>query len=168
MKIIIPQKVDGYRQEVINGLIDCVTALWPRRSATILCNVTANGTDYEVKRPAAGGADPVLEDFSFKKTVDADIYIYGGTIKFSGRGSAIVPEDTHVTVTGGTKYAPVYICLRMSTTGGPGDWALTCSATDPDDDGTFLFRVLHLAYLSTAGKAVWLRKANQWVVRSPL
>jgi hypothetical protein len=54
MKKLIPEKVEGYRSEVINSLIDCVTALWPVRSATILTNVTSRGASYEVKRPSSG------------------------------------------------------------------------------------------------------------------
>lgn len=55
IKSRIPQKIDGFRSEVINGLIDCVTALWPRQSATMLINVSTAGASYEVKRPGAGG-----------------------------------------------------------------------------------------------------------------
>ena len=51
----IPQKVDGYRSEVINALIDCVTMLWPKRSATLLINPSASGCGFEVKRPGSGG-----------------------------------------------------------------------------------------------------------------
>lgn len=56
MKKLIPEKIEGYRSEVINSLIDCIIALWPITSATLLTNVTVRGTKYEVKRPGAGGA----------------------------------------------------------------------------------------------------------------
>jgi hypothetical protein len=55
MKKLIPEKVEGYRSEAINGLIDCIVALWPVKSATLLTNVTVRGTSYEVKRPGSGG-----------------------------------------------------------------------------------------------------------------
>ena len=51
----IPDKINGFRSEVINALIECVTALWPEKSATLLVNVKSGGTSYEVKRPGRGG-----------------------------------------------------------------------------------------------------------------
>lgn len=51
----IPQKIDGFRSEVINAIIDCLEALWPKPSASLLVSVHANGTSLEVKRPGAGG-----------------------------------------------------------------------------------------------------------------
>jgi hypothetical protein len=58
MKRIIPEKIDGFRSEVINSLIDCVIALWPMQSATLLQNVTMRGTSSEIKRPAGGAGMP--------------------------------------------------------------------------------------------------------------
>jgi hypothetical protein len=55
MKKLIPEKVDGYRSETLNALIDCIIALWPVSSSTLLTNVTSRGTSYEVKRPGAAG-----------------------------------------------------------------------------------------------------------------
>ena len=55
MKDMIPEKISGFRSEVINGLIDCVQALWPKRSATLLINPGANGCSFEVKRTGSGG-----------------------------------------------------------------------------------------------------------------
>lgn len=55
MKKIIPDKVEGYRSEVINALIDCIISLWPKQSASLLINVTSRGAEYEIKRPSTGG-----------------------------------------------------------------------------------------------------------------
>ena len=55
MSFRIPEKVDGYRSEVINALIDCVRALCPKKSATLLIDVHPDGARYEVKRPGASG-----------------------------------------------------------------------------------------------------------------
>jgi hypothetical protein len=65
VKRIIPEKVSGYRQEVINGLIDCIIALWPMESATIISNVTSRGTDHEIKRIQAGGGAIVFSGTAY-------------------------------------------------------------------------------------------------------
>lgn len=63
MKDMIPEKITGFRSDVINGLIDCVTALWPKRSATLLVNVGTNGTSYEVKAPGRSAGKKWLQPF---------------------------------------------------------------------------------------------------------
>lgn len=55
MKSLIPEKIDGYRSEVINSLIDCIIALWPKSSATLLINTSSRGSSFEVKRAGSGG-----------------------------------------------------------------------------------------------------------------
>ena len=60
-KSMIPDEITGYRSESINGLIRCVRALWPRKSATLLIDVLADGARYEVKRPGSGSASIAMK-----------------------------------------------------------------------------------------------------------
>ena len=52
--IKLPEKIDGFRSEVINSIIDYLKALTPKKSATLLVSINSNGTSLEVKRPGSG------------------------------------------------------------------------------------------------------------------
>lgn len=53
--IKLPAKIDGFRSGIINDMLDYMRAITPKRSASLLVNISSDGTGLEVKRPASGG-----------------------------------------------------------------------------------------------------------------
>jgi len=64
-KSMIPDDIDGFRSEPINGILKCLRALWPLQSATIMHTVTASGTHYDIKRVQSGTAAIVFSGTAY-------------------------------------------------------------------------------------------------------
>jgi hypothetical protein len=121
-----------------------------------------------------GSGSSALTDssFDFKQCQDDKFDILTGKIKWSGRGTFILPDDdvsNRVAIIGGSEENPCFVSLRISSASGPHDAVLICTATDPDDDGTYIYRTLWEAYLDTDGNAVCGKdRRSDWRLGSPI
>ena len=104
--------------------------------------------------------------------------LYGGGVRYNGRFTVSM-EDTHpasedpeLAETGiqitGTLAAPTYICLQMNKSDA-NDCSFVGLASDPEDNGTHWYRVLHTAYLDDSGSPVYLKdRRHDWNLGSPI
>ena len=110
------------------------------------------------RRTRAGGGKKDKSSFAYKKCETVYLFVYGGRVTQNGKASkTILENDTEnkVSINGGTSTSPGYVSIRVATATGPSSAVLVFTTTEPESDGTFLYKVLCEAYLSDAGKAVW-------------
>ena len=89
-------------------------------------------------------APPIPRSFGYMGIEGAELFIYGGTIAFVGRGFRTFVDGTSVTVAYGT---PCYIAWQIPATATNLDGVtLVCKSVYPTDDGTYIYKVLHSAY----------------------
>ena len=81
-RYMIPKKIKGYRSGTVNALIDCVQALWPIQSATLLTTVTAAGTKQEVKRFPKPPKEPDVVSWRTERTGTLQITVTAGFVEF--------------------------------------------------------------------------------------
>lgn len=111
-----------------------------------------------------------IDSFSFKKTDGALFYIYGGSIRWAGWTAYTLPDDTSVTITGGTVDSPGCVALRMRWAEGPSSTELVFvnAANPPDDDGTYGFKPLYQAWLVDGAAVCGRSKRHDWSIASPV
>lgn len=84
MPPMLPQKINGFRANVINALIDYVESLQPLRSASILHSWTSRGVSYELARNDSGQGDSP-EDWAFGCTLSGNtLTVQTGTFYVQG------------------------------------------------------------------------------------
>lgn len=102
-------------------------------------------------RQAAGGmADEDDSSFCFKKIDGANFYIYGGSVLWASWPAYNLPDDTFVTINGGTAEAPGCVALRLEWSLGPTlgtTLQFVNSANPPVADGTYGWKPLYQAWL---------------------
>lgn len=152
---MIPAKVDGYRSEVINALRDCVIALWPKQSATMLCNVAADGTAYEVKRPAVV-APPIDFPWNIQKTGDLKIKITPGDIEMGPDtvivfGTVVSPGHPELIFSGCAESADI-------TAGSTEWWVWVNVFMEPVNEGATMYSAASITALTADEKKKVLQK----------
>lgn len=114
--------------------------------------------------------DPIpVSSFGFKDISAATIKLYGGTIRWAGRGKKTFPDDCGIEISGGSSVEPGYVSLRIRTdTIDMSDCEIVFTTTYPEDNGSYFFEVLHSAYLDgESGK--WVRNLRDDIaLRSPI
>lgn len=96
--------------------------------------------------------------------------VRGGYVKYNSRYSVRIEdtvEATHPQITG-TKDDPTRVCLQVDKSTGS-DCSIVALATEPVDNGTYWYRVLHEAYLNDNGRPVYSwNRLNDWIMGSPI
>ena len=119
-----------------------------------------------VSRRCVSGRSRDRSSFAYKECRVDSLFVYGGRVQQSGKGFKTVQEDgveNKVLISGGSKDVPGYVSLRMTLAVGPSSVMLVFTLTEPVDDTTYLFRILHEAYLNSAGNAVWKKsRLSDW------
>jgi len=104
--------------------------------------------------------------------------LHGGSVRYNSKfvvsmaATHAASEDPELAETGiqitGTLAAPTYVCIQMNKVD-----ANVCSfvglAAEPEDNGTYWYRILHAAYLDDAGTALYLAdRRHDWNLGSPI
>ena len=149
MKRMIPQKVEGYRSEVINAIIDCLIALYPQSSATIMANVTARGTSFEVKRSEQSVSKKPVIAFGCSNA-GMVVTVKLGKVYFKGVSKTVGswPTDGKSTLTA-TSYGYISIDLAAATA----TWHLDTSDPGDGDDDTEIWRIFVATVTGTGATA---------------
>lgn len=123
---------------------------------------------YQAAPGATGGTSE--SSFAFSSVDGSSFFVYGGTIKWDGRGKYTFDDDASVQITGGSDVSPGYVSIRVvRATTNLADTTLVFTTTYPEDDGSYMFRVLHSAYLDGSGNAKHKRDLrNDIAIGSPI
>lgn len=129
-----------------------------------------------------GGGEPgsaMPESFGLLGINGKYVYVYGGSVRFSGRASAELSEGTDpddalnpnaVEVSGMSEVNPGCICLKMPYVDGPTGTTLVfiTAKNPPDDDGSFAFKPLYAAYEADGSAHVVKDRRPDWCMGSPI
>jgi len=132
--------------------------------------VSTRGGRFVIEGQSQSSID--RSSFAFKQCEGDKFDILTGKIKWSGRGTFVLVDDNaanRVTITGGTELAPYFVSLRISSANGPHDAILICTATEPEDDGTYFYKTLYEVWLNEEGNAVCGQdRRPDWRLGSPI
>ena len=129
-----------------------------------------------------GSASSVPSSFGFRGFEESGVGIvkvklYGGSVRFSSLFQATMPDTvpasddppvvcTHVQITG-TLADPTWVCIQVNRLDNA--CSFVALAAEPVDSGTYWYRPLHTAYISDAGKGVYVRDRRfDWCMGSPI
>lgn len=139
--LIFPNKVSGYRSEIINEIIDILPRLQLLPSMDHEVDVTPGGTLIRNSQISAAGSDPVIS-FDCQLKIDV-VSVLAGSVRLSTANYSVAAAD--VTLSGVTEWVYVYHERDHSASG------ISHSATEPVSSGTRWCWPLAY-YTATAGK----------------
>lgn len=82
-----------------------------------------------------------------------------GVFAWAGRGYKAFAE-TGVTVAGGSVSTPGYISIRCPSDGAANEAEMVFTTSYPEDDGSYVWRPLHVVYLDGDGNAQFKRSCR--------